>query len=117
MADGSYNVVFAATNSTGCESKIQKDNFININTFDANFSTNGTLCTNSEISFNGTANMSVNSWEWDFGDGTTGSGATVGKTYASSGTYNVKLTAKNAIGCVFVKEQTIVINTLPSVST
>lgn len=115
-ADGSYNVVFAATNSTGCESKIQKDNFININTFDANFSTNGTLCTNSEISFNGTANMSVNSWEWDFGDGTTGSGATVGKTYASSGTYNVKLTAKNAIGCVFVKEQTIVINTLPSVS-
>ena len=115
-ADGSYTVVFAATNSTGCESKLVKDKFININTFDANFSTNGPLCTNSEISFNGTANMSVNSWEWNFGDGTTGSGATAVKTYTTDGTYTVKLTATNEIGCVFEKTQTIVVNALPTVT-
>lgn len=32
---------------------------------------------------------------WDFGDNTTGKGAVVKKAYVSSGTYEVKLTAKN----------------------
>lgn len=34
-------------------------------------------------------------YEWDFGDGTPGSGATASHTYASSGSYSVKLTVKD----------------------
>ncbi len=115
-ADGSYDVILSATTSTGCENSVTKNKFININTFEADFSITGALCTNSEITFNGTGNTPVASWEWNFGDGTTGSGATAVKTYTADGTYTVKLTATNEIGCVYEKTQTIVVNVLPTVS-
>lgn len=35
-------------------------------------------------------------YEWDFGDGSTGTGQTVSHTYSASGTYTVKLTVKTA---------------------
>lgn len=35
--------------------------------------------------------LSASKWEWDFGDGTTGSGRTVQKTYSSAGMWTVKL--------------------------
>jgi len=115
-ADGSYDVTFSAATTTGCESSVTKSKFININTFEADFSITGALCTNSEITFNGTGNTPVTSWEWDFGDGTNGSGATAVKTYTTDGTYTVKMTATNEIGCVYEKTQTIVVNVLPTVS-
>ena len=115
-ADGSYDVVFSATTSTGCENSVTKSKFININTFAADFSIAGALCTNSEITFKGTGNTPVTSWIWDFGDGTTGSGETAVKTYTTNGTYTVKLTATNEIGCVYEKTQEIVVNALPTVS-
>ena len=64
-ADGSYDVILSATTSTGCENSVTKNKFININTFEADFSITGALCTNSEITFNGTGNTPVTSWEWD----------------------------------------------------
>ena len=115
-ADGSYNVVFSATTSTGCENSVTKSKFININTFESDFSITGALCTNSEITFKGTGNTPVTTWIWDFGDGTTGSGETAVKTYTTNGTYTIKLTATNEIGCVYEKTQEIVVNALPTVS-
>jgi PKD repeat protein len=41
----------------------------------------------------GLAACEVHGWSWDFGDGTTGSGAVTSHTYASAGTYTVTLTA------------------------
>ncbi len=37
-------------------------------------------------------------YEWDFGDGSTGTGAEVSHTYTDAGTYTVTLTASNAAG-------------------
>lgn len=56
---------------------------------------------NEEISFNG-----INSWdnhyialyEWDFGDGTTGTGSSIAHSYKNDGTYNVTLTVKDSAG-------------------
>lgn len=53
-------------------------------------------CTQLACSFDGSGSSdpdgTITSYAWDFGDGSTGSGATPQHTYASAGTYTVKLT-------------------------
>jgi PKD repeat protein len=43
-------------------------------------------------------NLGVVSYDWDFGDGTTGKGKTVSHKYASAGSYTVTLTVKDEAG-------------------
>ena len=43
-------------------------------------------------------NAGVFSYEWDFGDGTTGTGATITHTYVDPGTYSVTLTVRDKAG-------------------
>lgn len=49
---------------------------------------------------------------WDFGDGTTGSGAAVTHTYTAAGTYTAKVTASNAAGSLQA-ETTVYVTTNP----
>jgi subtilase family protein/PKD domain-containing protein/peptidase inhibitor I9 len=52
-------------------------------------------CNKALCSFNGsgsTDDVSIASYSWNFGDGTTGSGATVTKQYSTKGNYNVTVT-------------------------
>lgn len=52
-------------------------------------------CSNLTCSFDATGSSdpdgTISSYSWDFGDGTTATGATVEKTYGSSNTYSVRL--------------------------
>jgi PKD repeat protein len=53
------------------------------------------------ITFDGshsTPGGQITSYAWDFGDGTTGSGATVSHAYASAGSYTVGLTVTSSTG-------------------
>ena len=56
------------------------------------------------VNFDGGASTAVNgtivSWSWDFGDGTTGSGATVAHTYNTPGDYFASLTVTDNNGHV-----------------
>jgi PKD repeat protein len=45
-----------------------------------------------------TDNIGIDSYEWDFGDGNTGSGITTSHTYSSSGNYMAQLTVQDAAG-------------------
>ena len=55
------------------------------------------------VSFNGGASTgSPTGYNWNFGDGTTGSGATATHAYANAGTYSVQLAvSKPSTGCPF----------------
>jgi PKD repeat protein len=59
-------------------------------------------CTAGACSFNGTGSTdtggTITGYAWTFGDGGTGSGVTVGHTYAASGTYTVALTVTDNTG-------------------
>ena len=54
------------------------------------------VCTNTQVAFDGTAARDfdgvVNSYLWDFGDGTTGGGATPNHSYKKAGIYRAVLT-------------------------
>ena len=70
-----------------------------------------------QVTFNGSASGTAPiSYAWTFGDGGTGSGATVTHTYTSAGTYTVAMTASNACGTQTVQHtvivQPVVVNTL-----
>ncbi|MCK4996239.1 MAG: PKD domain-containing protein [Thermoplasmatales archaeon] len=59
---------------------------------------------NQNLGFNGSASFdpdngdSITSYQWDFGDGTTGEGITIGHTYTSEGNYTVELTVTDGNG-------------------
>jgi PKD repeat protein len=54
------------------------------------------------VSFNGSGSSdpdgTIVSYQWNFGDGTTATGATVGKTYTTAGTYTAVLTVTDNAG-------------------
>jgi PKD repeat protein len=47
------------------------------------------------------------SYNWTFGDGTTGSGSGVSHTYASRGTYTVGLTVRDGAGLTATAYKTV----------
>lgn len=51
-----------------------------------------------QVGFNSSTGNLANSWAWNFGDGSTGSGAQVTHTYPHSGTYMVTLIQTNTCG-------------------
>ncbi|MBV9603605.1 MAG: PKD domain-containing protein [Solirubrobacterales bacterium] len=70
------------------------------------------------VSFDGTpssdSGASITSYAWDFGDGATASGATATHTYATAGTYLVRLTVTDSLGAVDTATSTVtVLDELP----
>jgi len=60
-----------------------------------------TVIINTQVTFEASVssdNLGIVSYEWDFGDGTTGSGETATHTYTKEGTYTVTLTVRDAAG-------------------
>ena len=68
-------------------------------------------CTNLSCSFDGSTSSDPDNdpltYSWDFGDGSTGSGATTSHLYAKSGTYTVKLTVSDGRGGVSTDTATV----------
>ncbi len=77
-------------------------------------------CTEGACSFDGSGSSdsdgSVTNYSWDFGDGSTASGAQVDHTYAAGGTYSVKLTVTDDGGKTnsTTKDVTINVNAAPT---
>jgi PKD domain-containing protein len=83
--------------------------------------TSGTILTSTPVSFDGTASFdpdgTIVGYAWDFGDGSTGSGATTSHAYSFAGTYDVKLNVTDNSGSTNLSTQTVAITDRPPVVT
>jgi len=99
-AYGTHSVTLTITNSNSCQNT--KTNTVEIFALPvADFSAD-TVCQRASTTFTdlSTANATAITWDWDFGDGSFHSVVKdPSHTYASGGTYTVKLTVTNSYGC------------------
>lgn len=104
---GTYTVKMIATDINGCKDTVVKANLLTVYGPTANFSpsTTGT-CSNLEVEF---TDLSIPdgihpivAWGWNYGDGNSQNYTTPPfvHTYASSGSYYIKLIVTDNIGCI-----------------
>jgi gliding motility-associated-like protein len=98
---GTYTVTLLVKNyTTGCE--YTKTGTIIIVSEKANFATPDTvICKNTAAYFTNFGNTAANigSYEWDFGDGATGTGINPLHVYTQAGKYSVQLIITDIFGC------------------
>ncbi|MBT1704223.1 PKD domain-containing protein [Chryseosolibacter indicus] len=104
---GTFNVKLIAYNALQCPSEIQKQISITDNPVASIYPAKENSCSN-EPTLSGCAPFNVQfesigdaSWnaEWDFGDNQKSTLTKPKHTYTKEGSYTVKLTVKNSIGC------------------
>ena len=75
-------------------------------------------CVGLDCTFDGSGSSdgdgSIVDWAWDFGDGTSASGPTVAHSYASDGTFTVRLTVIDDAGGVDIAEREVVVTSSSS---
>ena len=105
----------------GCETPVPATDTIKIDIVKAGFtSTDIKVCGSTTLHFTDTSSayFGITTRQWDFGDGTTGSGINVSHTYTTTGTYTIKLAVTGASGCTDNASQSIYVkvNDIPVVS-
>ncbi len=99
---GYYNVTLIVTNSAGCSSSLTTGAYIHVyNHINISFASTSYYChTPANVTFtNSTTGAGPFTYAWDFGDGNTSTSATPTNTYASTGSYTVRLIVTDANGC------------------
>ncbi len=101
--DGQYGVQLIVWDGNGCIDSLMKPQYINLSHPVADFSQDlfsgcpGLVITFTDQSMTDTT---IVDWQWDFGDGGTGSGAQVQHAFNTSGIFNVTLTITDVFGCM-----------------
>nr|MBA3705582.1 gliding motility-associated C-terminal domain-containing protein [Bacteroidota bacterium] len=78
----------------------------------ANF-TNATACLNAAVNFNGTSTGTINTWAWDFGNGTSAN-QNPSNTFTTIGSKTITLIVNTTAGCADTVTKTIFVNSLPN---
>jgi gliding motility-associated-like protein len=112
---GSYDVILTVTTDKGCTSTIsQAVDLLSGPTADFDVDD---VCLNEEAMFSDEttfpAGVTLETWDWSFGDGNTSSNQNPGYFYGEAGTYDVTLIVSTNNGCEDTITQTIVIGELP----
>ena len=106
---GTYNVGVVEFNEILCASDTLNFVVIVHPTPSADFTY--AIANSYDVNFTNT-NSNATSYDWNFGDGAQSTDPNPSHTYASNGTYNVKLVATNQFGCVDTIVKTVTINQL-----
>jgi len=110
-AAGSYLVTLTVTDDGGAIGSTTKTVTVTSGTNQPPVAAFTPTCTALDCSFDGSASFdpdgSIVSYDWDFGDGSTGTGATTAHTYATDGSYTVTLTVMDDAGAVASVSQTV----------
>lgn len=86
-------------------------------TLAANAGADKTVDVGATVSFDGTASTgSVSAYNWDFGDGSTGTGPTASHAYSTAGTFTVTLLVVSDAGSTSTDTATVVVRTTDSVA-
>ncbi|MCI4668479.1 MAG: PKD domain-containing protein [Bacteroidia bacterium] len=99
---GDYDVQLIVVDIDGCRDTLIRPQYIRLTNPIANFSLDATEgCPGLEVNFNdlSSSDVSIVSWNWDFGDGGTSSVQNPSYIYQTPGTYSVRLTITNSKGC------------------
>ncbi|HSH65718.1 MAG TPA: PKD domain-containing protein, partial [Bacteroidia bacterium] len=109
---GSYDVTLKVTNSFGCSDSITKKISV-LERPKAGF-TFSKVCAKQVVNFtDSTISANPVSWNWDFGDGTTGITQNTNHVYPIGGQYAVTLIVKNGSGCSDTIIKPVYIGTIP----
>ena len=113
---GNYDVTLVVTKQGGIKDSIKKTVSVYANPSTGFSLTNA--CAGSSTSFTNSSSISsgsITGYEWSFGDGFKSSTSTPAHTYATDGSYSVKLVSTSNNGCKDSISKSISIYELPSV--
>lgn len=108
---GTYTVTLITTTAYGCLDTATAVVFIDSipgTAFSASVE-----CVGDSTLFTNTTTGNVITWNWNFGDATSGSTQQPNHLYSGAGTYTVTLTATNNAGCSSFATQTVTVNIVP----
>lgn len=113
-ATGNYQVMLITTAVGGCiDTTIQSLSLVNDQPNAVFASHNACLGTQINFTDQSTSNSAISSYAWNFGDGNTSNVPGPAHTYATTGTYQIKLVIVNANGCTDSITQAVTVYPLP----
>ncbi|MCS3800028.1 PKD domain-containing protein [Niastella sp. OAS944] len=99
-SSGDYTIKVSNTYS-GCKDEAVKKIYVRPGTTIDFTATNATACKPPlNVTFKDASPVPNTKWEWDFGDGTIGTGAPVNHSYNAAGIFDVTATFTDAAGCI-----------------
>jgi len=114
---GPFAVTLQVTSTNGCTEQLTRDLTTVYAKATAGISVQPSFCFNTVTPFSSTATGGGNniaSWNWDFGDGTTGTGTPVSHTYTLPDTFTVRHWVSTEQGCFSdTAAQAVIIHPLP----
>ncbi|MEO0471121.1 MAG: PKD domain-containing protein [Bacteroidota bacterium] len=99
--DGNYTVSLTVTDVNGCVNQLVKNDYIRLDHPEADFFVDSPVCPGQNATFldQSISDTSLVSWQWNFGDGSTGTGNPSSHAYASPGFYDINMIVEDFFGC------------------
>ncbi len=108
---GTYHVTLTVQSASGCSDQITQ--VVTVNALPTSNFTATSVCQGNPTQFTSTSTGQPNSFQWNFGDGSTGTGQTVSHNYSAAGSYPVTLNVQTAGGCTDSFTQLVDVYAMP----
>ena len=112
---GSYGVTLSVTSAAGCNAFITQ--WVSIYQIPNAAFTSSAVCQNNASTYTDlstSASGTITTWQWSFGDGSTGTAQAASHNYTAPGTYTTSLIVTSSFGCKDTVQHQVIVNGLPS---